>query len=66
MVRGFQILAVVLAVIGAYFVWSEDRDPSFVFLVLAACSYFIGMRFQIKARMAERTSPRSHAEKTED
>lgn len=50
----FQILAVILGGIAAYFLWSDNFDWAFAFVVFAICSYFIGMRFQIKARLEER------------
>ena len=52
--RIFQILAVILGGIAAYFLWSDNFDWAFAFVVFAVCSYFIGMRFQIKARLEER------------
>lgn len=66
MIKGFQILAVVLALIGAFMAWSADRDWAFIFLVLAACSYFIGMRFQIKARLPDRSTNEKPPEETEN
>ncbi len=50
----FQVLAVILGGIAAYFLWSDNFDWAFAFVVFAICSYFIGMRFQIKARLEER------------
>lgn len=66
MIKGFQIFAVVLALIGAYLAWFGDRDWAFIFLVLAACSYFIGMRFQIKARLPDKSSNKNPPEETEN
>lgn len=51
MIRVFQILAVILAAIAAYFLWMENKDGVFVALVLAACSFFMSIRFQAKARL---------------
>lgn len=50
----FQILAVILGGVAAYFLWSDNFDWAFAFVVFAICSYFIGMRFQIKARLEKR------------
>lgn len=50
----FQVLAVILGGIAAYFLWNDNFDWAFAFVVFAICSYFIGMRFQIKARLEER------------
>lgn len=54
MVRIFQILAAVLVGIAAYFLWIENKDGVFVSIVLAACSFFMSIRFQAKARLNER------------
>ena len=51
MVRTFQIVAVILAGIAAYFLWVENKDGVFVAIVLAACSFFLSIRFQAKARL---------------
>lgn len=50
----FQILAVIFAGIAAYFLWMENKDGVFVAVVLAACSFFMSIRFQSKARLNER------------
>ena len=52
--RLFQILAVILVGIAAYFLWLGNRDGVFVCLVLSGCAYFLNMRFQIKERMKAR------------
>ncbi len=54
MIRTFQIIAVLLAAIAAYFLWSGNKDGVFVSVVLAACSFFLSIRFQAKARLDER------------
>lgn len=54
MVRIFQILAVILAGVAAYFLWADNWDGTFVAVVLAISSFFLSMRFQIKARLAQR------------
>lgn len=52
MERIFQIVAVILAGIAAYFLWrGNNSDGAFVSGVLAAVSFFLSMRFQIKERM---------------
>ncbi|MFT3744294.1 MAG: hypothetical protein QM785_08360 [Pyrinomonadaceae bacterium] len=61
----FQILAVILAGIAAYFLWNDNFDWAFAFVAFAVCSFFIGMRFQIKARMAAREAA-AMAEPVED
>ena len=51
MVRVFQIAAVILTGIAAYFLWMENKDGVFVAAVLAACSFFMSIRFQAKERL---------------
>ncbi len=51
MIFFFQILAVILAGIAAYFLWMENKDGVFISVVLAACSFFMSIRFQAKARL---------------
>ena len=48
----FQILAVALAVAAAYFLWVGNKDGAFVSVVLGCVAFFIGIRFQAKARTA--------------
>ena len=50
----FKIIAVVLGIIAAYFIWKGDLDVVFVSLALAACSSLLVMRFRAKARIADR------------
>ncbi|MGE3466448.1 MAG: hypothetical protein AB7J13_05895 [Pyrinomonadaceae bacterium] len=54
MVIFFQILAVVLAMVAAYFWWQGDIDGMFLSAVAGAVSFFLSIRFQVKARIAER------------
>ena len=49
--RIFQILAVVLIGIAAYFLRQGKTDWLFAAAVLGACAFFISIRFQIKSRM---------------
>ena len=53
MVKIFQIAAVVLAGAAAYFWWAGNADFMFAGIVLAICSFFLSMRFQVKARNDE-------------
>jgi hypothetical protein len=50
--RIFQILAVFLAALSAYFYWQANSDGAFFFLVTSACSYFLSIRFEAKERLA--------------
>jgi hypothetical protein len=54
MERIFQILAVILAGIAAFFLWKGESDWLFACIVLSACSFFLSIRFRIKGRMRER------------
>ena len=57
MERLFQILAVILIGVAAFFVWSENTDGVFVAAVAGAVCFFLSIRFQVgervKARKAE-------------
>jgi hypothetical protein len=48
----FQILAVALAMVAAYFLWVGNKDGAFVSVVLGCVAFFISIRFQAKARTA--------------
>jgi len=54
MVQLFQILAVVLAGVAAFFFWQNNSDWAFAFGVLAICSFFLSIRYQYKARIQTR------------
>ena len=64
MERILQILAAAFLIFAAYFLWRGVTDWSFVCGVLAASSFFLSMRFQIKARMAVRSG--AEVEKDEE
>ena len=69
MVLIFQIAAVVLAGAAAYFWWAANSDFAFAGAIFAICSFFLSMRFQIKARndevMAQRIAEAEAADDTE-
>lgn len=52
MVGIFQILAAILAGAAVFFWWRDNPDWAFASGVFAAASYFLGLRFQMKARVA--------------
>lgn len=54
MERIFQIVAVILAGIAAYFLWQGNGDGAFVSAVLGAVSFFLSVRFQVKERNKQR------------
>lgn len=58
-VRIFQIVAVVLAAAAAYFWWAGNFDYAFAGVVFAICSFFLSMRFRLKASNDELTARRA-------
>lgn len=56
MIRIFQITALILVIVAAYFLWMENKDGVFVAAVLAASSFFLSIRFQARARLDERAA----------
>ena len=58
MERLFQILAVILAGIAAFFLWNGDKDRFFISAVLGAVSFFLSIRFQVKGRLKQREKER--------
>ena len=54
MERIFQIIAVILAGIAAFFLWKGNGDGAFVAAVLGAVSFFLSIRFQVKGRLKDR------------
>jgi hypothetical protein len=62
MERLFQILAVILAGIAAYFLWNGNNDAGFITVVFGAVSFFLSIRFQVKERLDQRKAEREAAE----
>ena len=54
MERVFQIVAVILAGVAAYFLWIGNKDGAFVSAVLGCVSFFLSIRAQVKERRRER------------
>ena len=54
LIRAFQIVAVVLLGLAAYFFSRDDKDAAFIAAVLAVCAFFLNIRFQIKQRVDAR------------
>jgi hypothetical protein len=50
MERVFQIVAVILAGIAAYFLWDGNKDGAFVSAVLGCLAFFLSVRAQVKER----------------
>ena len=60
--RVFQIVAVILAGIAAYFLWTGNTEGAFVSAVLGCVSFFLNIRFQVKERNAAREAAREESE----
>ena len=54
MERIFQILAVILIGVAAFFLWRGNMDGLFVAAVFGAVCFFLSVRFQVKERLKER------------
>lgn len=65
MERFFQIAAVILGGIAAYFLWTNNNDGAFVAAVLGAVSFFLSIRTQVKRRLNERERERLALEEEE-
>lgn len=50
MERAFQIVAIILAGIAAYFLWDGNKDGAFVSAVLGCVAFFLSVRSQVKER----------------
>ncbi len=54
MERIFQIAAVILIGVAAFFLWKGNNDWMFVSAVVGAVCFFLSVRFQVKGRMQQR------------
>lgn len=63
--RFFQVLAVILGGVAAYFLWKQNGDYAFVAGVLGAVSFFLSIRVQVKRRLNERERERLALEEEE-
>lgn len=59
--RIFQILAVILIGVAAFFLWNGNADAAFVSAVFGAVSFFLSIRFQVKARLKSRAEQSENA-----
>ena len=62
MERFFQIAAVILAGVAAYFLWNSNGDGAFVAAVFGAVAFFLSVRFQVKGRLEQREAERLREE----
>jgi len=58
MERLFQILAVILAGVAAFFLWKGNWDAGFVSAIFGAVCFFLSIRFQVKERLKIRDAER--------
>lgn len=58
MIKMFQIVSVLLAALAVYFLLNDNLDYTFVVGALAAASFLLSIRFQIKSRISERSVER--------
>ena len=58
MERFFQILAVILAGVAAFFLWRNNTEALFVSAVLGAVCFFLSVRFQVRERLKQRETER--------
>jgi hypothetical protein len=65
MVLAFQLIAVVLAAIAAYFLWNDDTESMFVAAVLGAVSLLLSIRFQVKGRLKDREAEQNEIEQSD-
>ncbi len=54
MERIFQITAVILIGVAAFFLWKGNNDWMFISAVVGAVCFFLSVRFQVKERMQQR------------
>jgi hypothetical protein len=54
MERIFQIAAVILIGVAAFFLWKGNNDWMFVAAVVGAVCFFLSVRFQVKERLKHR------------
>lgn len=66
MERLFQILAVILAGVAAFFLWKGNEDGTFVAAVIGAVCFFLSIRFQVKDRLKKHEQEELENEEFED
>ena len=66
MERLFQILAVILAGIAAYFLWRGNIENAFLTAIFGAVAFFLSVRFQVHERMKQRQEEREKRREGED
>ncbi len=59
--RIFQILAVILVGVAAFFLWKANNDGVFVAAVAGAVCFFLSIRFQVRERLSAREAEKNRA-----
>jgi hypothetical protein len=62
MERFFQITAVILIGVAAFFWWRGNNDGLFVSAVFGAVAFFFSIRFKVKERLKQREIERQNEE----
>ncbi len=62
MIFMFKLTAVILAAVAAYLLLAGNKDWGFAIAVLAAVSFFLSIRFEVKGRLADRAREKEEAE----
>lgn len=57
---GLKTLAITLIVPAVYFYWTGEPDYGFAAGVLAACSFFLSLRFRFKQRIDRRQAEKDN------
>lgn len=52
--RIFQIAAVILVGVAAFFLWKGNNDGVFIAAVVGAVCFFLSIRFQVRERLEQR------------
>lgn len=60
--KTFQIAAVILIGIAAFFLWKGNTDWLFITAVLGSVCFFLSYRFQVKERLEQRDRDKAAAE----
>ncbi len=66
MEKNFQIIAVVLGGVAAFFFWQQRKEVAFVAGVLGCASFFLSVRYAAKERVDEIDSARKKRELIEE
>ncbi len=66
MERIFQITAVILVGVAAFFLWKGNNDAMFISAVVGAVCFFLSVRFQVKERMQQREKESQEFETTDE